>query len=167
MLPVETKDALAFYLHKYLQFLALAGHHVLFDLPNFADGSRQPKSNFTTYRDNLVNPFLLSDSITENIKITEVNDALYFRWRDAARKSTRPVDFLSLCLAELSSAWLANSVVARHFYIQFGIPEIHALCSREVILTFDIRNIAFFKIGDVGKYVPPLWALFEKLILAH
>ncbi|KAK7694300.1 hypothetical protein QCA50_001482 [Cerrena zonata] len=154
-LSPDVKEALHFYLHKYLEFLVHAGNHVLFDLPDFDDDKYQAKIDYATYQDNSIDLKALCHGITvHDIDIKEVNDSLYFRWQNAARKAERPTDFLSLCLAELSSAWLMNSVIDRHFFIRFGVPEVRALCGREVILTFDIRNIAFFKTSDLENERP-------------
>lgn len=151
-LAPDTKDALDFYLHKYLEFLVHAGNHVLFDLPDFDDDKYQAKIDYATYQDTSIDLMTLCDGITvHDIDIKDINDSLYFRWQNAARKAERPNDFLTLCLAELSSAWLMNSSIDRHFFIRFGVPKIRALCSCEVILTFDIRNIAFFETSDLEQ----------------
>ncbi|CAL1696314.1 unnamed protein product [Somion occarium] len=154
-LPADTKDALGFYLRKYLDFLTRSGNHVLFDLPDFDDDKFKAKIDYATHKDTTMDLQALCHGVTvQEIDVQQVNDALYFRWQNAARRAERPADFLSLCLAQMSSAWLINSVVDHHFFIRFGVPKVQALCSREVILTFDIHNIAFFKTSDFESEGP-------------
>ena len=151
-LPADTKEALAFYLRKYLDFLVHAGNHVLFDLPDFDDDKYQAKIDYATYEDNSVDLRALCNGVTvHDIDVKEVNDTFYFRWQNAARRTGRPTDALLLCLAEMSSVQLANCAIDRHFFIQFGIPTVETLCSREVILTFHINRIAFFKTSDMEQ----------------
>lgn len=148
------KTALLFYMHKYLEFLQSAGYHNLFDLPDF-EGKFKAKIDYALQERPADLEVLSAGVSVQGTNLQEVNAFLNRQWLNAA-SSERPEDPLSLCLVELNSAWLTNAGTESNFHIRFGPPKITALCQDELILCFDIEDIAFFKDGAVSGQVVSL-----------
>ncbi len=143
----SVQEALTFYMRRYLEFLQHAGNHVLFDLPDFDDDKFKAKIDYSLHREP-INLDDLCDGVTVfSADIKDMNEYLESQWMKAASLG-RPQDCLSIALAEISSSWLMNAVIDNHFHVRFGAPKVRALCSHEVILYFDIQDIAFFRNSD-------------------
>lgn len=94
-----------------------------------------------------------SNEVVHGIDLGDINNFLHKKWLSLARLG-HPADALSICLAEISSAWLLNASIDTKFHIQFGPPKVRALCKNEVILTFDLEKIAFFNGESFDRYAP-------------
>ncbi|KAJ7710708.1 hypothetical protein B0H17DRAFT_1223880 [Mycena rosella] len=148
-LSVNVKDALAFYLPEYLRFLRSAGNHVLFNLPDFDDDKFSPNIDYSLISKALEVEEFCCDAVHDT-SLDDINKYLYDKWMMAAALG-RPRDVLSICLAEISSAWLMHTSIDTYFHIRFGVPQIKALCSDEVLLYFTVDDIAFFGSSDFSQ----------------
>ncbi|KAJ7263473.1 hypothetical protein C8J57DRAFT_1629561 [Mycena rebaudengoi] len=148
-LSVKVKDALAYYLPEYLRFLRSAGNHVLFNLPDFDDDKFSPKIDYSLVSKALEVEEFCCD-VVHDTNLGDINKYLYDKWMMAAALG-RPRDILSVSLAEISSTWLMHTTVDTHFHIRFGVPQIKALCSHEVLLYFTVEDIAFFGSSDFSQ----------------
>lgn len=135
-------------MQSYLDFLEHAGHHVLFDLPDFDDDKYSPTIDYSVSTTLKEVEQLCGDELVHGRDLCEINDFLYKQWLSVARSIDSPKDMVSLCLAEMSSRWLHNAVTEHQFHIRFGAPKVRALCSREAIITFKVEKIAFFLGGE-------------------
>ncbi|PSS11038.1 hypothetical protein PHLCEN_2v3334 [Hermanssonia centrifuga] len=152
----SVQEALTFYMRRYLEFLQHAGNHVLFDLPDFDDDKFKAKIDYSLHREP-INLDDLCDGVTVfSADIKDMNEYLESQWMKAASLG-RPQDCLSIALAEISSSWLMNAVIDNHFHVRFGAPKVRALCSHEVILYFDIQDIAFFRNSDFSIGIPDVY----------
>ena len=142
------KTALLFYMHKYLEFLQSAGHHTLYDLPDF-EGKFKAKIDYTLQERPADLEVLSAGVSIQGTNLQEVNAFLNRQWLTAA-SSEQSEDPLSKCLAELSSSWLAHAETDTRFHIRFGPPKITALCQDELILCFDVEDVAFFKDSEAN-----------------
>jgi hypothetical protein len=141
---------MSFYMRSYLDFLEHAGHHVLFDLPDFDDDKYSPTIDYSVSSTLEDVERLCSNELVHGIDPGDLNNFLHKTWLSLARLG-HPKDQLSISLAEISSAWLLNASIDTKFHIQFGPPKVRALCGNEVILTFDLEKIAFFKGESVDR----------------
>lgn len=144
----QTKAALSFYMHKYLEFLQNAGFHTLYDLPDFENKLKAKIDHSLHYRPIDLEVLCAGVSVY-GTNIQELAGSLHRKWLNVASIGL-PEDPLSICLAELDSAWLGNAEIEHQFYARFGPPRITALCGSEVILYFDVQDIAFF-VGEAPK----------------
>ncbi|PSR75662.1 hypothetical protein PHLCEN_2v8953 [Hermanssonia centrifuga] len=152
----STKQALLFYLHKYLDFLQQAGHHVFFDLPEFHDGRQKATVDYSIPKHPVDLEVLCAGVSVHGINVQEINSFLHSQWMTAASLG-RPQDLLTICLAEINSSWLLGSSVDTNFHVRFGPPKITALCQCEVIVYFDIEDIAFFSESDASNAEPNVY----------
>jgi hypothetical protein len=136
----------------YLEFLEHAGHHTLFDIPDFDDDKYSPVIDYSLGCTPQDVDRLCSNEVVHGIDLSQINNFLHKKWLSIARLG-HPKDQLSVCMAEISSTWLMNATIDSKFHIQFGPPTVKALCKHEVILTFDVENIAFFHTDDFEWYV--------------
>lgn len=150
-------EALSFYMNSYLDFLEHAGHHTLFDIPDFDDDKYSPVIDYSLSCTPQDVDRLCSAEVVHGIDLSQINNFMHKKWLSVARLG-RPKDQLSACLAEISSSWLMNSAVDSKFHIQFGPPKVLALCKHEVILTFDVEKIAFFHSDDYESEEPEEYA---------
>ncbi|OBZ68799.1 hypothetical protein A0H81_11368 [Grifola frondosa] len=137
------RESLLFYFSKYLEFLHGAGHHVLFSLPDFDDDRFRLNIDFSLMR----KPHVTTDNIS-GISLDRINSYLSFVWLKSAmlahNASAKVVDWRSTCLAEYSSINSIHGDSEIHFQLKLGPPRIEALCSREVIMYFRVREASFF-----------------------
>ncbi|KAJ7246223.1 hypothetical protein C8J57DRAFT_1678479 [Mycena rebaudengoi] len=138
-LSVQVKDALAFYLLEYLRFLRSAGNHVLFNLPDFDDDKFSPKIDYSLVSKALEVEEFCCDTVHDT-NLGDINKYLYDKWMMAAALG-RPH----------GNTWLMHASVDTHFHIRFGVPQIKALCSHEVLLYFTVEDIAFFGSSDFSQ----------------
>lgn len=137
-LSADTENALKFYLVKYLNFLHESGCDFLYDVPHTDD----MHIDYSLQKE-LLGKTEFTGSHVRSVDVRSINEYLYWQWQNAVRLG-RPADHLSTCLAEISSAWVPNFVVANHFFIRFRAPEIKALCPHEAVLLLQIEDIAWF-----------------------
>ncbi|KAH9934103.1 hypothetical protein B0H21DRAFT_834949 [Amylocystis lapponica] len=134
------RDALVFYLSKYLQTLRNAGNHVLFSLPDFDNAEYKLTIDYSLAGSNLSH---LSEIC--GISVHKINHYLSSTWLTAAILAagyTPTKNQRATCLAEYRN---------QHFYIKLAAPRIRPLCSKEVIMYFKIDEVDFFG-SSPGKY---------------
>lgn len=151
--PHEDTEALSFYMRQYLQFLENGGSHTLFDIPDFDDDKYSPTIDYSLSSTLADVEQHCTDQIVCGVDLEQVNSFLHKKWLSVARLG-HPADKLSICLAEISSKWVMGASIDAKFHIQFGAPKVRALCKDEVILTYTIDSIAFFKTDDWAKEKP-------------
>ncbi|KAH9910984.1 hypothetical protein B0H21DRAFT_714389 [Amylocystis lapponica] len=120
------KDALVFYLSKYLQTLRNAGNHVLFSLPDFDNAEYKLTIDYSLAGSNLSH---LSEIC--GISVHKINHYLSSTWLTAAILAagyTHTKDDGPLALRSILAA-----------------PRIRPLCSKEVIMYFKIEEVEFFE----------------------
>ncbi|GJJ16055.1 hypothetical protein Clacol_010334 [Clathrus columnatus] len=148
----HAKEALAFYLKGYLDFLRQAGHHVLFSLPDFDDDGHQVQVEFSLLPHFIRN---IEHDITEilGVALESINDTLSAKWlknimeAEEEHGSTHNKD--AICLAEYRSTW--TTIGDRkdiQFWIKFGAPKVKILCKKEAILSFTIEELLVFDGND-------------------
>ncbi|GBE84865.1 predicted protein [Sparassis crispa] len=137
------RDALSFYLEKYVQFLQDAGNHVFFSLPDFDDDRYRLTIDYS-----LINSTATSLDSIHGISLRDLNDGLVSAWLKAAMIASVDeedvVDWKSSSLAEFRSTVVFPEDAKTHFHISFGAPKIKLLCSREAIVTFKINEVTFY-----------------------
>lgn len=142
---------MTFYLRSYLAFLHLAGNHVLFDLPDFAAHEKIGYTDYALLRDH-VNPDEYCKDVTVfGITTKVINSFLETQWAAAKTLAREQNDYLAASIAELSSTWLTHSGIDSHSYIRFGAPHIKPLCPHEVVLFFELQDVALFSTGDFDR----------------
>ncbi|KAJ3522697.1 hypothetical protein NM688_g8838 [Phlebia brevispora] len=155
------KAALLFYMRKYLEFLQSGGYHTLYDLPDF-EGKFKTKVDYSLHYQPIDLEILCAGVSVHGTNLQEVNTFLHRQWLIAASTDS-PEDPLSICLAELNSSWLADAGAATKFHIRFGPPTATALCQNELLVCFDVEDIAFFdndkSNADVAPTVYHNWKL--------
>lgn len=141
MAPDTVRDALPFYLKKYLEFLHHAGHHVLFSLPDFDDNRQQVITDFSLDSHQIRNLDIEVDEVF-GVPLNDVNKYLSSKWLKAVLDTADGADRSAICLSEYRSDW---TVLGQHsnlqFHVKFGAPRVKALCKREVIIYFHIDEL--------------------------
>ena len=155
-LGAEVKDALKFYMKRYLEFLKTSGNHVLFDLADFDNNKDRPKSDYSLARTDDTN--LLLKGIRQELLLLGKFDAniLTHFYKAAWTVASALVNVenwggLHICLATICSNWLIDTEVEKPFFINFGTPAVEVLCPHEVILKFHLKDLAFFDNADCGN----------------
>lgn len=150
--PVIGRDAFTFYVTKYLDFLHHAGNHVLFSLPDFDDDRYRLPIDYSL----MGSPLLPLDDVY-GTSVEKINTYLSSAWLKAAMlagsPTGQPADWRSICLAEYRSHWTMAGENNVHFHLRFGAPHVQPVCSREVILYFNIDEILFYHGIDFTVYV--------------
>lgn len=148
----DIKDALSFYLHQYLNFLHGAGHHTLFDLPDFDNDKYSPHIDYSLASTAFDDEELCADISIFGTSVTTINEHLQSRWLHytslaGGLNGPPPADRLSTCLAEIKSTWLSYAPET-HFHIKFAPPKVRALCKHEVVLYFTLDELSFYDSDD-------------------
>ena len=139
-----TKTALSFYMHKYLEFLQAAGYHTLYDLPDF-DNKMKAKLDYSLHYAPIDLDVLCAGVSLHGTNVQELNSSLHRKWLNAASAACDlPEDPLSVCIAEMKSSWLDSATEMGNFHMRLGPPTITALCQSEIIISFEVEDIAFF-----------------------
>ena len=148
---VNSTEPLVYYLGQYLTFLRMAGNHVLFDLPDFAAEEQHLEPNYALISPHIELDKYCSDVTVFNILSKTINAFLERRWADAISLAQKDEDDLKACVTEISTNWFTGASTESHFYIRFGAPHIKPLCPHEVVLFFEVKDIAFFGSNDFVK----------------
>jgi hypothetical protein len=139
------REALDFYLRKYLEYLRHAGHHVLFSLPDFDDDRMDVLIDYSLESHTIRN---MENEIDEvfGVSVEEINRYLSSKWLKSIMDAAEGGDRKSTCLAEYRSTWTS---VADHsnlqFHVKFGAPRVKILCKREAILYFKIDELLVYE----------------------
>lgn len=145
-------DVLTFYVRKYLQLLRKAGHHVLFDLPDFDDDQYSPHIDYSRAITSEEIDYYCADIDIHGVHVNTVNERLRKLWLNAVVSARGlsgpaiPADRLSNCLLEIQSIWLPDA--QSYFHIDFSPPTIRTLCSHEAVLIFDLNKVDIFETPD-------------------
>ena len=179
----ESGLALRFYLVRYLQFLHQGGNDVLYDVPHIdgiridyqslgqatgkteVAGKTQMGGKTEVGKTQMVGKTEVAgktemvgktESYTglavHSVEVAKINAYLLKLWKHAVSLS-QTSDHLAAALAEISSVWVYNRVIEKHFFARFGAPEIRATCPHEVILLFNVDEIAWFDNTQFAMYV--------------
>ena len=150
--PIEIKtsddvdrQALGYYLRRYLRFLSNAGHHILFSLPDFDDDQLSIDIDFSALSKTDV-------PVTEihGITIDKINAFLSTGWLKAAMLGQSPdtANDIKVALADYRSTSSGGGVTDVYFHAVFGAPNIKALCEQEVILYFSLDYLYIYETED-------------------
>lgn len=155
-----SQDILAFYVGKYLELLRHAGHHVLFDLPDFDNDQYSPLIDYSLAATIKEIEEYCTEVDLHGIHVSTINDHLRKSWLNAVAlargiSGAIPADPLTTCLTEIQSIRLPD--VQSHFHIRFSPPTVHALCRHEAVLVFNFDEIIFynspdFSLSPIGTY---------------
>ncbi|KAI0754908.1 hypothetical protein C8Q80DRAFT_1094717 [Daedaleopsis nitida] len=141
------RDLLVKYMNDYLEFLHSAGHHVLFSLPQFDQRSTPMPIDYS-----LMGTAQLWVGDIHGVTVEQINTYMSSVWLKSAmlahggatRTST---DWRSRCLAEFDTLSYGGDRYGK-FRVKLGPPHVDILCSREVIVYFNIDELEFFKTDD-------------------
>ncbi len=140
------RDLLVRYLGEYFDLLHVAGHHVLFSLPQFDQGGIPMIIDYSLMG---TSQFWVGE--INGITIEQINTYMTSIWLKSAmlaQDGTKAgVDWRTRCLAEFSSSSYGGGSYGR-FKMKFGPPRVEILCAREVIVYFNIEELDFFKSDD-------------------
>ncbi|TCD64013.1 hypothetical protein EIP91_004681 [Steccherinum ochraceum] len=161
--PVEIKtdadidrQALGFYLLRYLRFLSNAGHHILFSLPDFDDDQLSVTIDFSAVSTTNV-------PVTEihGVTVDKINAFLSTGWLKAAMLGSSPETSsdIKVALAEYRSTASSVGVSDVFFHAKLGAPRVKALCEQEVILYFSIDYLYIYETEDFN--VKPAFELSD------
>ena len=153
---VEAKEALGWYMRQYLSFLQTSGNHVMFDLPDFDDNRYRPRIDYPLIRtadiDYLRKLVLHDIKIFDKVDSALISQFYNMHWQNACGKRNGPAwGSLELCLATISSDWIIGPSIEEHFFINFKSPTVEPLCSHEVILKFNIKELGFFEKAGIDE----------------
>lgn len=179
----DVERALRFYLMKYLNFLHSGGNDILYDWPHNEDvqidytllamlgktevrGKTELNGKTQIHGKTEMGGKTQVSGKTEVLGKTEwhhglkvhsvgvpnINEYLLWLWQNAVRLG-RPSDALAACLAEMSSSWVPKRVINEHFFVRFGAPEVKALCPHEIVMSFNVDDIAWFDSTTFVSYV--------------
>jgi hypothetical protein len=140
-LSADIKEALNFYLRKYLDHLNDAGQNCLLNLPDFDDDAYSPVIDYSLTT-KAIEEDLSVDVTVFGTSVSTINDQLRNTWLQVASLVHAPSDKLSTCLAEIKTQWLHGT--DNHYHIRFAPPTVKALCEHEVILYYNIEEITIY-----------------------
>ena len=145
------RDLLIRYLGEYLDLLHVAGHHVLFSLPQFDQGGTPMVIDYSLMA---TSQFWVGD--INGITVDQINTYMSSVWLKSAMLAQdgmkAGVDWRTRALADFSSSSYGATSYGR-FKMKFGPPRVEILCAREVIVYFNIEELDFFKSDDFTAYV--------------
>ncbi|CDO76097.1 hypothetical protein BN946_scf184649.g23 [Trametes cinnabarina] len=145
--PLPTgQDAFLRYMTQYLELLHDAGNHVFYSLPQFSPRTSMD-IDFTLIDHS--EDFAWQESIC-GITVDQINSYLASLWLKSALLTHTKI-------GTKNSDWRLRSLtefVKREdglfFRIKFGAPRVHILCSREVVVYFDVYELEFFPGPDLS-----------------
>ncbi|KAI0356431.1 hypothetical protein OH77DRAFT_1400405 [Trametes cingulata] len=144
--PNMGRDALLRYLTQYLELLHSAGNHVLFSLPQFDQRSAPAELKYSLVGDS-EDYYEWLDSLN-GVPVQNINTYMFTVWLKSAMYagggiSNDSTDWRPRCLAEFSRSEGGNP-----FRMQMGAPSVKILCSKEIVIWFDIDQLDFFEEED-------------------
>jgi hypothetical protein len=154
-LKIDLIEAMRFYMKQYFTFLQTSGNHVLFDLPDFDDNKYRPQIDYSLIHNNDLDDILQHlDRETKLLGTVDCSLVVQFYkmlWQTAIGLREQRWGSLEVCLASICSDWVIGSPVPAHFFINFNAPTVEVLCSEEVILSFNIKQLGFFTEGNISE----------------
>ncbi|KAI0712230.1 hypothetical protein C8Q76DRAFT_845437 [Earliella scabrosa] len=141
------RDLLLKYITDYLDFLYSAGHHVLFSLPQFDQRAAPMPIDFS-----LMGTAQLWVGDIHGVTVEQINTYMSSVWLKSAMlahggTSRTNTDWRSRCLAEFDTLSYGAGAYGK-FRVKLGPPRVDILCSREVIVYFNVDELEFFKTED-------------------
>ncbi|PIL22598.1 hypothetical protein GSI_15287 [Ganoderma sinense ZZ0214-1] len=140
------RDLLIRYLGEYLDLLHVAGHHVLFSLPQFDQGGTPMIIDYSLMA---TSQFWVGD--INGITVDQINTYMSSVWLKSAMLAQdgmkAGVDWRTRALADFSTSSYGAGSYGR-FKMKFGPPRVEILCAKEVIVYFNIEELDFFKSDD-------------------
>lgn len=139
--PAKGRDSLLRYLNQYLDLLHSAGNHVLFSLPQFGRNTTAMEIAYSLTATPTQDEWLPS---IYGVTAERINAHMSSLWLKAAMSAygsitSNATDPSLCCLAEFEHKYEGD-----FFRIKFGAPSVSVLCSREVVIQFDIEELKFF-----------------------
>ena len=134
---------------EYLSFLQHAGHHVLYNLPDFDDEKSSIKIDYSLSNDALVLQKMFPNIPVCGYTVNDINEFLYKKWCQAAMADDSTG--LVKCMSEIRSSWLMNCSIDLNFHMFLAKPRVIPLCTHEVVLIFRIEELAVFSNNDEGE----------------
>ena len=131
---------------EYLSFLQHAGHHVLYNLPDFDDEKSTIKIDYSLSNDALALQKMFPNIPVCGYTVDDINDFLYKKWCQAAMADDSTG--LAKCMSEIRSEWLMNCSIDLNFHMLLAKPRVIPLCTHEVVLIFRIEEVAVFSNND-------------------
>jgi hypothetical protein len=128
---------------EYLAFLQHAGHHVLYNLPDFNDEKSTIKIDYSLSSDALALQKMFPDLPVCGYTVGDINEFLYKKWCQAAMADDSDSS-LARCLSEIKSTWMMNCSIDLNFHMFLAKPRVIPLCSQEVVLIFTIEELAVY-----------------------
>ncbi|KAI0632190.1 hypothetical protein C8Q77DRAFT_1158854 [Trametes polyzona] len=149
--PTSGRDALLRYLSQYLDLLYSAGNHVLFSLPQFGQNSTAMEISYSLMNISAEHEWLAS---IYGVPVQQINAHMSSLWLKSAMLAygsvtSSPADWQARCYAEF-----CRKEPGSYYRIKFGAPHVNVLCSKEVVLQFNIDELDFFSSEDFT--VPPI-----------
>ena len=144
------RDLLLRYMGEYFDLLHNCGNHVLFSLPRF---------DFHGVTTTLLDYTLMGASHywvgdINGVTVEQLNAYISSLWlKSALLANGRPsqtTDWCSRSLAEISTSSIGPELGSAYgkFRMKFGPPRVDIICSREVIVYFNIDELEFFATDD-------------------
>jgi len=134
---------------EYLSFLQHAGHHVLYNLPDFDDEKSTIKIDYSLSSDALALQKMFPDLPVCGYTVSDINEFLYKKWCQAAMADESMG--LAKCFSEIQSSWLMNCCIDLNFHMFLAKPRVIPLCSHEVVLVFRVEELVVFTNSDNDK----------------
>ncbi|KAH9854755.1 hypothetical protein C2E23DRAFT_726184 [Lenzites betulinus] len=147
--PEQTfgRNTLLRYLNQYINLLHDAGNHVLFSLPHFGRAENEMVISYSLMESALEIDWL--DSVY-GVSVQQIDAYMSSLWLKSAMLAYGSIsgdateaDLNERCFAEVSCHENGN-----FFRIKFGAPHVKVLCSKEVVLQFDIDEVEFWEHDD-------------------
>lgn len=142
-------EALKGYLAEYLDTLHSAGNHVLFSLPEFGQNGIPAPIDYSLM--GAEHPFVNN---IHGVTVEAINEYMHSIWLKSAMFAgdISQVDNWRLrSLSEYSSvAGSTQSGIPIRFTVQLGAPRVDILCTKEVIVYFNIDEVRFFDSDDIA-----------------
>ncbi|KIP08501.1 hypothetical protein PHLGIDRAFT_379080 [Phlebiopsis gigantea 11061_1 CR5-6] len=140
-LITEHEVAVENFFRAYLQFLRLAGHHVLFGFPDFTDKKvleSLPVDYAILARTDEELEKFCREITYFNLSITQINDYVqYIQYERAEARAQEKKEALVASIVRVR--WTKEATVI--FDIKFGIPVVKALCPHEILFVFTLDEI--------------------------
>ncbi|KAI0372239.1 hypothetical protein BV20DRAFT_1015644 [Pilatotrama ljubarskyi] len=142
----DGRDALLRYITQYLELLHSAGNHVLFSLPQFDQRAMSAELKYSLIGDS-DEYYEWLDSLN-GVAVEQINAYMTSVWLKSAMLArgsitSNSTDWRPRCLAEFS-----RSENGTFYRMQLGAPSVKILCSREIVMWFDISLLEFFEDED-------------------
>ncbi|KAH9891709.1 hypothetical protein C8Q73DRAFT_782384 [Cubamyces lactineus] len=135
------RETLIRYLGQYLEFLQEAGNHVLFSLPQFNQHSAPMEIDYSLA--SRPGEQHWQESIYD-VSVDQINAYLSSLWLKSTMLAQGSIlqedcDWRLRCLTEL-----VHKESGFYYRLRFGAPRVNILCSKEVVVYFDIDELEFF-----------------------